>query len=105
MDQVWRCRVLALMRATALIASLWLAYAVMLALRFAARACAVISNAVIPVIQAVVSDRTGERDRVCGMASVNSAYGLACVIGPLLATVLLGAEGEDRKSTRLNSSH
>src|SRR3546814_21026504 len=94
-DQVGRRRVIALALATAPIAYLLLAYADSLALLFAARACAGISNAVIPVIQAVVADRTGERDRVCGMASVHSAYGLAFVIRPLPATVLLGADGDD----------
>ncbi|HEY9539373.1 MAG TPA: MFS transporter, partial [Kiloniellaceae bacterium] len=102
-DQVGRRRVIALALATAPIAYLLLAYADSLALLFAARACAGISNAVIPVIQAVVADRTGERDRVCGMASVNSAYGLAFVIGPLLATVLLGAEGDDYRSAAVGA--
>lgn len=97
-DRLGRRLVIVLALSTAPVAYLLLAYADSLLLLFAARACAGASNAVIPVIQALVADRTGERERVCGMANVNSAYGLAFIIGPLLGTVLLGAAGDDYRS-------
>jgi MFS family permease len=103
-DQLGRRRVIALALATAPAAYLLLAYADSLALLFVARACAGVSNAVIPVIQALVADRTGERERVCGMANVNSAYGLAFVVGPLLGTVLLGAGADDYRSAAFGAA-
>lgn len=102
-DRLGRRCVIALALATAPFAYLLLAYADSLALLFAARAVAGVSNAVIPVIQALVADRTGERDRVSGMANVNAAYGLAFVIGPLIGTVLLGAAGDDYRSAALGA--
>jgi len=97
-DHLGRRRVIFLALATAPFANLLLAYADSLLLLFAARACAGISNAAIPVIQALVADRTCDRTRVCGMANVNSAYGLAFIIGPLVGTLLLGPEGNDYRS-------
>ncbi|GAB4358500.1 MAG: tetracycline resistance MFS efflux pump [Kiloniellaceae bacterium] len=97
-DQLGRRRVIFLALSTAPFAYLLLAYADSLLLLFAARACAGISNAAIPVIQALVADRTCDRSRVSGMANVNSAYGLAFIIGPLIGTLLLGAAGDDYRS-------
>jgi MFS family permease len=97
-DQLGRRRVIFLALSTAPFACLLLAYADSLLLLFAARACAGISNAAIPVIQALVADRTCDRSRVSGMANVNSAYGLAFIIGPLIGTVLLGAGGDDYRA-------
>jgi len=97
-DRLGRRRVIFLGLATAPLSYLLLAYADSLALLFAARALAGISNAVIPVIQALVADRTCDKSRVCGMANVNSAYGVAFIIGPLLGTFLLGSSGEDYRS-------
>lgn len=97
-DRLGRRWVIMLALATAPFAYLLLAYADSLLLLFAARACAGASNAVIPVIQALIADRTGERERVCGMANVNSAYGLAFIAGPLLGTLLLGGAGDDYRS-------
>lgn len=94
-DRLGRRRVIALSLATAPAAYLLLAYADSLALLFIARACAGVSNAAIPVIQALVADTTRERDRVTGMANVNAAYGIAFVIGPLLGTILLGEGADD----------
>ena len=97
-DHLGRRRVIFLALATAPFANLLLAYADDLLLLFAARAFAGVSNAVIPVIQALVADRTCTKNRVCGMANVNSAYGLAFIIGPLVGTFLLGAAGDDYRS-------
>ncbi len=97
-DRIGRRRVIFLGLATAPLSYLLLAYADSLALLFAARALAGISNAVIPVIQALVADRTCDKSRVCGMANVNSAYGVAFIVGPLLGTFLLGSGGEDYRS-------
>jgi DHA1 family tetracycline resistance protein-like MFS transporter len=90
--------------ATAPFANLLLAHADGLALLFLARACAGVSNAVIPVIQALVADRTCARRRVCGMANVNSAYGLAFIIGPLVGTLLLGDAGDDYRSAAFGAA-
>ncbi|MGF1630762.1 MAG: MFS transporter [Kiloniellaceae bacterium] len=103
-DQLGRRRVIFLALATAPAAYLLLAYADSLALLFAARACAGISNAVIPVIQALVADNTSDKSRVHGMANVNSAYGLAFIIGPLMGTVLLGAGGDDYRSAAFGAA-
>lgn len=103
-DRLGRRRVIFLALATAPFANLLLAYADSLALLFAARACAGASNAVIPVIQALVADRTCARTRVCGMANVNSAYGLAFIIGPLIGTLLLGAGGDDYRSAAFGAA-
>ncbi len=97
-DHLGRRRVIFLALATAPFANLLLAYADDLLLLFAARAFAGVSNAVIPVIQALVADRTCTKNRVCGMANVNSAYGLAFIVGPLVGTFLLGAAGDDYRS-------
>ncbi|MGD1877417.1 MAG: MFS transporter [Kiloniellaceae bacterium] len=97
-DQWGRRWVIFLALSTAPFACLLLAYADSLLLLFAARACAGISNAAIPVIQALVADRTCAKSRVCGMANVNSAYGLAFIIGPLVGTLLLGNGGDDYRS-------
>lgn len=97
-DHLGRRRVIFLALATAPFANLLLAYADDLLLLFAARACAGVSNAVIPVIQALVADQTCTKSRVCGMANVNSAYGLAFIVGPLVGTFLLGAAGDDYRS-------
>jgi len=97
-DRLGRRPVIALALATAPLAYLLLAYADSLALLFAARACAGMSNAAIPVIQALVADTTGQRDRVTGMANVNAAYGIAFVVGPLIGTVLLGDGADDYRS-------
>lgn len=97
-DRLGRRRIIAAALATAPAAYLLLAYADSLALLFTARAAAGVSNAVIPVIQAVVADRTGAKERVCGMARVNAAYGLAFVFGPLVGTLLLGPAGDDYRS-------
>ncbi|HMA13567.1 MAG: MFS transporter [Bacteroidota bacterium] len=94
-DRLGRRPVIALALATAPAAYLLLAYADSLALLFVARACAGVSNAAIPVIQALVADTTQERDRVTGMANVNAAYGIAFVIGPLVGTILLGDGADD----------
>lgn len=94
-DRLGRRPVIALALATAPAAYLLLAYADSLAILFVARACAGVSNAAIPVIQALVADTTGERDRVTGMANVNAAYGIAFVIGPLVGTILLGEGADD----------
>lgn len=102
-DRLGRRRVIALALATAPAAYLLMAWADSLLLLFAARACAGISNAVIPVIQALVADHTGERERVCGMANVNSAYGIAFVAGPLIGTFLLGAAGDDYRAAALGA--
>jgi predicted MFS family arabinose efflux permease len=103
-DRLGRRRVIFLALATAPFASLLLAYADNLLLLFAARAFAGVSNAVIPVIQALVADRTCSRTRVCGMASVNAAYGLAFIIGPLVGTLLLGAGGDDYRSAAFGAA-
>jgi len=103
-DQLGRRRVIFLALATAPVAYLSLAYADSLLLLFAARACAGVSNAVIPVIQALVADSTSDRSRVNGMANVNSAYGLAFIIGPLIGTVLLGADGDDYRSAAFGAA-
>ena len=102
-DQFGRRRVIVVALATAPAAYLLLAWADSLAVLFAARALAGVSNAVIPVIQALVADRTGEHERVCGMASVNAAYGLAFVIGPLIGTLLLGSAGDDYRRAALGA--
>src|SRR5690606_28159861 len=94
-DRLGRRRVIATALATAPAAYLLLAYADTLALLFFARALAGVSNAAIPVIQALVADTTLERDRVTGMANVNAAYGFAFVIGPLIGTILLGDGADD----------
>jgi MFS family permease len=103
-DHLGRRRVIFLALATAPFANLLLAHADELVLLFAARACAGISNAAIPVIQALVADRTCTRTRVCGMASVNSAYGLAFIIGPLVGSFLLGAGGDDYRSAAFGAT-
>lgn len=103
-DHLGRRRVIFIALATAPFASLLLAYADGLALLFLARACGGVSNAVIPVIQALVADRTCARTRVCGMANVNSAYGLAFIIGPLVGTLLLGAGGDDYRSAAFGAA-
>mgnify|MGYP000253164865 CR=1 FL=1 len=103
-DRWGRRRVIALALATAPAAYLLMAWADSLLLLFAARACAGVSNAVIPVIQALVADRTGDRERVCGMANVNSAYGIAFVAGPLVGTVLLGTAGDDYRAAALGAA-
>jgi MFS transporter, DHA1 family, tetracycline resistance protein len=96
-DRIGRRRVIFLGLATAPFAYLLLAYADSLAMLFVARAVAGVSNAVIPVIQAFVADRTCTSTRVRGMANVNSAYGVAFIVGPLIGTLLLGA-GDDYRS-------
>jgi predicted MFS family arabinose efflux permease len=103
-DHLGRRRVIFIALATAPFANLLLAHADSLALLFLARACAGVSNAVIPVIQALVADRTCARTRVCGMANVNSAYALAFIIGPLTGTVLLGAGGDDYRSAAFGAA-
>lgn len=103
-DRLGRRRVIFLALATAPFANLLLAYADTLALLFLARACAGVSNAAIPVIQALVADRTSTKARVCGMANVNSAYGLAFIIGPLVGTLLLGAGGDDYRSAAFGAA-
>lgn len=103
-DRLGRRRVIFLGLATAPLSYLLLAYADSLALLFAARALAGVSNAVIPVIQALVADRTCDKSRVCGMANVNSAYGVAFIVGPLLGTVLLGSSGADYRSAAFGAA-
>ncbi|WP_193369936.1 MFS transporter [Pelagibius marinus] len=103
-DRLGRRRVIFFALATAPFANLLLAHADSLSLLFLARACAGVGNAVIPVIQALVADRTCLRTRVCGMANVNSAYGLAFIIGPLVGTVLLGAGGDDYRSAAFGAA-
>jgi MFS family permease len=103
-DQFGRRRVIFLALATTPLAYLLLAYADSLLVLFAARACAGISNAAIPVLQALVADGTSDKGRVQGMAHVNSAYGLAFIIGPLIGTVLLGAQGDDYRSAAFGAA-
>ncbi len=103
-DRLGRRRVIFIALATAPFANLLLAYADSLALLFLARACAGVSNAVIPVIQALVADRTCAKTRVCGMANVNSAYGLAFIVGPLVGTLLLGGGGDDYRSAAFGAA-
>src|SRR3546814_9590634 len=71
-DQVGRRRVIALALATAPIAYLLLAYADSLALLFAARACAGISNAVIPVIRS--EEHTSELQSL-----MRTSYAVLCL--------------------------
>lgn len=95
-DRIGRRRVTCLALATAPFAYLLLAYADSLLLLFVARALAGISNAAIPVIQALVADSTCHRRRVWGMANVNSAFALAFILGPLLGREwLYGPQGDD----------
>ncbi|MEO3429051.1 MFS transporter [Pelagibius sp. CAU 1746] len=103
-DRLGRRRVIFLAMATAPFANLLLAHADGLALLFLARACAGVSNAAIPVIQALVADRTSTQTRVWGMANVNAAYGLAFIIGPLLGRQLLGAGGDDYHGAALGAA-
>ena len=103
-DQFGRRRVIFLALATTPLAYLLLAYADSLLVLFAARACAGVSNAAIPVIQALVADGTSDKGRVHGMAHVNSAYGLAFIIGPLIGTVLLGTQGDDYRSAAFGAA-
>ena len=104
-DRIGRRRVTCLALATAPFAYVLLAYADSLLLLFLARAMAGISNAAIPVIQALMADRTCHRRRVWGMANVNSAFALAFIVGPILGREwLFGPEGNDYQAGALGGA-
>lgn len=104
-DRFGRRGVTCLALATAPFAYLLLAYADSLLWLFAARALAGVSNAAIPVIQALMADSTCDRRRVWGMANVNSAFAIAFIIGPLLGREwLLGPEGTDYRAGALGAA-
>lgn len=104
-DKIGRRSVTCLALATAPVAYLMMAYADSLAWLFAARALAGVSNAAIPVIQALMADCTCEKSRVRGMANVNSAFAIAFIIGPILGREwLLGPGGDDYRSGALGGA-
>ncbi len=94
-DRYGRRPVILLALATAPPSYLLLAAADGLALLFMARALTGISSAVFPVLQAHLADRTCPDRRIVGMASLNAAYGLVFVIGPLIALAGLGPDGDN----------
>ena len=101
-DRIGRRRVTCLALATAPFAYVLLAYADSLVWLFVARALAGISNAAIPVIQALMADRTCHRRRVWGMANVNAAFAIAFIVGPLLGREwLFGPAGDDYQAAAL----
>lgn len=104
-DKIGRRSVTCLALATAPVAYLMMAYADSLAWLFAARALAGVSNAAIPVIQALMADCTCDKRRVHGMANVNSAFAIAFIIGPILGREwLLGPGGDDYRSGALGGA-
>lgn len=104
-DKIGRRSVTCLALATAPAAYLMMAYADSLAWLFAARALAGVSNAAIPVIQALMADCTCDKSRVRGMANVNSAFAIAFIIGPILGREwLLGPGGDDYRSGALGGA-
>ncbi|NIA70106.1 MFS transporter [Pelagibius litoralis] len=104
-DKVGRRSVVCLALATAPFAYLLMAYADSLLWLFAARALAGVSNAAIPVIQAVMADCTCHKRRVWGMANVNSAFAIAFIVGPLLGREwLLGPGGDDYQAGALGGA-
>ena len=93
-DRLGRRPVIALALATAPAAYLLLAYADSLAILFVARACAGVSNAAIPVIQALVADTTGddwEADRIALESRDLSMTDFLTRRGLVLRSDLLGA--------------
>ncbi|CAE7211281.1 lcfB [Symbiodinium sp. CCMP2456] len=104
-DRFGRRGVTCLALATAPFAYLLMAYADSLLMLFAARALAGVSNAAVPVIQALMADSTCPKRRVHGMANVNSAFALAFIVGPLLSrSWLLGPEGDDYQAGALGGA-
>ncbi|WP_299390971.1 MFS transporter [Pelagibius sp.] len=104
-DRFGRRGVICLALATAPFAYLMMAYADSLLMLFAARALAGVSNAAVPVIQALMADSTSLKRRVNGMANVNSAFAAAFILGPLLSRGwLLGPDGDDYQAGALGAA-
>ena len=100
-DRIGRRPVVLLLLALALPAYLLLASADALWLLFVSRLLAGASTAVSPVIQAYLADVTSKDDRILGMAGVNAAFCLAFIVGPVITTTALGADGTDYGTTAL----
>lgn len=104
-DRIGRRGVTCLALATAPFAYVLLAYADSLLWLFVARALAGVSNAAIPVVQALMADCTCHRRRVWGMANVNSAFAIAFIVGPLLGREwLFGPQGNNYQAGALGGA-
>ena len=72
-----------------------LGFANSLWLLFLARIVDGLSGANIATAQAVISDKTTERNRTQGLGLLGAAFGLGFVVGPVIAFLSLAASGND----------
>ena len=92
-DRIGRRRAAIAALAISPFAYLLLAEANSLELLFLSRAVSGASIAVIPVLQAYITERSSPKDRVSMMAGINGTYGLAFVIGPAISVLALSGDG------------
>ncbi|MGB0682580.1 MAG: MFS transporter [Magnetovibrionaceae bacterium] len=94
-DRWGRRKVLLLALSAGPLAYLAMAFAEGLALLFFSRILAGVANAGVSVIQAHLADVTLPEQRSSAMAGINACFGLAFVVGPLLAIATLGPDGDN----------
>ena len=97
-DQVGRKPVLMVSQLGTLIGFVLMGLANSLPLLFLARLIDGLSGANIATAQAVITDKTDERNRTQGLALIGAAFGIGFTIGPVAAFVALALAGNDYRA-------
>ncbi len=97
-DQVGRKPVLMVSQLGTLIGFVLMGLANSLPLLFLARVIDGLSGANVATAQAVITDKTDERNRTQGLALVGAAFGIGFTIGPVVAFVALALAGNDYRA-------
>jgi len=97
-DQVGRKPVLIVSQLGTLIGFVLMGLASSLPLLFLARLIDGFSGANIATAQAVITDKTDERNRTQGLALIGAAFGIGFTIGPVVAFVALALAGNDYRA-------